>query len=140
MRQRGRKSADQLAINIRGAQTRLPTPHGLNAKERATFEQIVNSANPEHFRPHDTPLLVALAQATIQTHRLGRLAKKINDFDKSARLMMALATKLRLTPQARLDAKTVARMPPEGLSRKPWEMRETPPWDREDDDDAQKIQ
>lgn len=50
MRQRGRRSAEALAINVSGAPTRLTAPSGLNAKERAQFEELVNAADPNHFR------------------------------------------------------------------------------------------
>jgi hypothetical protein len=72
MRQRGRRSAEALAINVSGAPTRLTAPSGLNAKERAQFEELVNAADPNHFRKGDTPLLVSLAQATLLAQKLGR--------------------------------------------------------------------
>jgi hypothetical protein len=138
MRQRGRKSADQLAVNVSGAPSRLATPTGLTAKERSEFERLVNTTSPEHFRPGDTPLLIALAQATIQVHKLGRDSSRIADWEKASRVMMALSTKLRLTPQSRADAKTIGRMQPHGLAswhiRKPWEERQ--PWEAKEDDDG----
>jgi hypothetical protein len=147
MRQRGRKSADQLAVNVSGGQRRLATPKGLTAKEREAFERLVNTTSPEQFRPGDTPLLVALAQATIQAHKLGRDSSRIADWERATRVMMALSTKLRLTPQSRADAKTIGRMqsglaPWHGELRKPWEMKPSPlsPDDDDDDDDDAPIQ
>ena len=125
MRQRGRKSADLIAMNVDGRPPRLTVPSGLNAKESALAQELIDSAAPEHFRATDAPLLVALVQATLMSRSLARDATKARDpakiasWEKATRTMASLATKLRLSPQSRTDPKTVGR-----------DIR--PPWLKED--------
>jgi hypothetical protein len=109
MRQRGRKSAEALAINVSGEPPRLTPPAGLNPKERAAFVELVNAADPRHFRRSDAPMIVALVQATIKARELGRDPAKTQDWERASRVMMALATKLRLTPQCRTRPESIAR-------------------------------
>jgi hypothetical protein len=143
MRQRGRKSAAQLAINnVDGTPPRLATPTGLNTKERVVFEALIASTDPRHFRKSDIPLIVAFTQATLLSHRLGRNAARTKEWETATRTLIALSTKLRLNPHSRADAKTIGRMePPSGL-RKPWEMKlpTDASYDVEDDDDEETLQ
>lgn len=120
MLQRGRKGAEQLAINVNDAPSRLKTPAGLSAKERALFIELVNSTNVSHFRGSDVSLLVLYVQALLMARKLGRDPKKIVEWEKSARTTAMLATKLRLTPQSRADAKTIGRMQQPDLANAPW--------------------
>jgi hypothetical protein len=138
MRQRGRKSAEALAINVSGTPARLTAPPGLTVKERVEFERLVNAADPNHFRKGDIPLLVSLAQATLLARKLGRDPNKVAEWEKATRVQMSLATKLRMTPQARFDRKTVGSMQPGGIA--PWHRTPNDPnsdedeeWDRDDD-------
>jgi hypothetical protein len=137
MRQRGRRSAEALAINVSGAPTRLTAPSGLNAKERAQFEELVNAADPNHFRKGDTPLLVSLAQATLLAQKLGRDPTKVGEWEKATRVQMSLATKLRMTPQARFDRKTIGSMQPGGNDPNSDEDEE---WPRAAADDKKDLQ
>ena len=109
MRQRGRPSADVVALNLIAPASSLAAPAGLNAKERAIFNAIVAAVDPSHFRKSDVPLLHSYVQAVAMVRRLARDGNRIADWEKAARVQAMLATKLRLTPQTRLDAKTVAR-------------------------------
>lgn len=143
MRQRGRKSAASLLVvnNVDGTPPRLPTPVGLNTRERVVFEMLVNACSPNHFRKSDTPLLVSYVQACLLSHRLGR-TNKLKEWEASVRVMVALSTKLRLNPHTRSDPKTVAREPDPWLRklRKPWESKHPsdPAYDAADDDDDEK--
>ena len=96
MRQRGRKSVEQLLINVSGEPLRLETPAGLNAKEREMFAELVNSTNPDHFRPSDIPMLIAFVQASLLSRKLAR-SGTISDWEKATRCLSSLATRLRLT-------------------------------------------
>ena len=138
MRQRGRKSAEALAINVSGEPPRLTPPAGLSPKERAAFVELVNAADPRHFRRSDVPMIVALVQATIKARELGRDPSKTQDWERASRVMMALATKLRLTPQCRTRPESIARMQQHEVTPwhedeswedepKPWDRRLTPP-------------
>jgi hypothetical protein len=66
------------------------------------------------------PLLVSFVQATLLARRTVR-DPDVTNWEKAARVQMALATKLRLSPQSRLDPKTVARRQPERTGPAPWE-------------------
>jgi hypothetical protein len=127
MRQRGRRSAEALAISrIDGKPPRLTAPAGLNAKERALFEQLVNAADPQHFRRTDIPVLIGFVQASLLSRKLGR------DSD-ATRTMASLATRLRLTPASRTDPKTIARQRlPAAIG--PWRKEPC-----EDSDDDEKV-
>ncbi len=123
MRQRGRKSADQLSINVSGTPPRLTAPSGLNAKERELFKELVSASEPDHFRETDIPLLVSLAQATLLAHKLGRNPNQVVGWEKACRVQAMLATKLRMTPQSRTDPKTIARMRPNDVGIAPWHRK-----------------
>ena len=124
MRQRGRRSAQVIALNFE--QPRLSPPAGLSAKERTLFNNIVAAVDPSHFRPSDIPLLYSYVQAILMTHRLAR-ANKIDDWVKASRVALALATKLRVTPKSRIDAKTLgAQQLPDG--RAPWHRDDKEDW------------
>jgi hypothetical protein len=130
MRQRGRRSADRLAINVTGESARLTAPSSLSSKERALFEQLVDAADPRHFRESDGPLLVSLVLATLMAHSLGRDPSKVAAWVKATRVQAMLATKLRMTPQARTDPRKIARMQPDGPA----------PWHRKEDDEHDELQ
>lgn len=106
-------------IELDRALSGIETPPSLLPSEAALFRQIVNACDPRHFAQSDAPLIVCLAQAVL----LGRAAARRKDFAQwqaATRLQITLATKLRLTPRARLDPKTVGRRKPTP-GRRPWE-------------------
>ena len=111
MKQRGRKSAANLAtlIDVTGTPSRLTTPAGLTKPERLLFDFIVDASPPHHFRDSDQPLLVSYVQACLMARDAAKTPAKIAIFERVVRLQVTLATKLRLSPQTRLDPKTLAR-------------------------------
>ena len=77
--------------------------------ERILFDQLATT-NP-HLTLIDTPLLAAYCQAITRTLRLGRSKDigAIGAWERTARLAMSLATKLRISPQACANPQTLAR-------------------------------
>jgi hypothetical protein len=64
MKQRGRKSAEQLAtLSVNGDPPRLNPPADLADDERSLFCEIVTACGPRHFVQSDLPLLVTYVQA-----------------------------------------------------------------------------
>jgi phage terminase small subunit len=131
-----RKSAAALALeplSVDGRPKRLNPPPTLSAQERALFVDLVSTNTPEHFRPSDLPLLCryveasCLAEHAAQELRLGAVvggkpSPWITVQEKAVRAMTALSMRLRLSPQSRLDSKTVARATV-NTGPKLWEMR-----------------
>ena len=125
MQQRGRKSAAAVAATpLDGQPPRLDPPEELSDAERSVFVEVTNACSPRHFVASDLPLLVSFAQTTVIARSAG--ANAASDFhalavwEKAVRLQAMLATRLRLSPQSRLDPKTVARRQPP-LGPRPWE-------------------
>ena len=136
MRQRGRKSGAGLGIlQVDGKPNRLDPPASLSAAERAIFFDVVAGCDRDHFRPSDLPLLVryveaaALGDQAAEQLRLGAVINGkpspwITVQEKAVRAMVALSMRLRLSPQSRIDAKTLGRQ----------EVRQGPaPWEYGDD-------
>ena len=118
MRQRGRKSsADVYLPVIDCALTRLDPPRYLNKAEAAVFTELAATG---HFVPTDAGLLASLAQATIMARKAARDPAKLSVWERAVKIQAMLSTKLRLTPQARTDPKTVGRQQPR-LTVNPWE-------------------
>jgi hypothetical protein len=122
LKQRGRKSASNvITLDL---PPRLTTPAGLlNVKERKLFDEIIGAVDAKHFRAADVPLLAAYAQALAMVHTLAR-SRRIPDWERASRVAAMFATKLRLTPQSRLQARTVGRHQPSQVA----------PWHRDPDD------
>jgi hypothetical protein len=120
MRQRGRKSSAELVTlpGIDVARTRLDPPRYLNKTERAIFVELASSA---HFVITDAGLLASLAQATVMARRAARDPAKLSTWERAVRVQAMLSTKLRLTPQARCDPKSVGRQQQPRLTPAPWE-------------------
>jgi phage terminase small subunit len=134
MRQRGRKSAEALSvIPINGKPNRLQPPESLSEAERKVFVDLVTACEPQHFRPADLPLLVRYVEACIladqaaEQLRLGAVidgkpSPWVTIQEKAVRAMVALSMRLRLSPQSRIDPKTLGRQ--QGyVGPKPWELR-----------------
>jgi phage terminase small subunit len=89
-----------------------PPPH-LDQAERAVFEKIVADCPPSHFSQSDAPLLVAYCQAYLLVQAAFEAAcddpSQLPAWERSARVMASLSTKLRLAPSTRTDPKTLAR-------------------------------
>jgi len=127
MAQPGRRSAEAAAV-LRLAPTRrrprLIPPAPLTKAEQAIFD-LVASENP-HLAATDTPLLASYAQAVVKTMKLARKGDAVGDWEKSARVMAMLATKLRVSPQSSTDPQAIGRRRKDdpggfGILRKPWE-------------------
>jgi hypothetical protein len=121
----GRKSAAELASPpVDGSSPRLRPPEHLDDRERALFVELINACAPQHFVKSDAPLLAAYVQIdpavaiSGQTCRQGSggagVVGEINANDGNA------GTRLRLSPQSRLDPKSVGRMRPCNGPR-PWD-------------------
>jgi hypothetical protein len=82
-------------------------PSSLTKEQRVLFNEIVTSHR--HLKAGDAPMVVSFVEARLITARLAK-GKNIADWEKAARVMASLATKLRLTPQSSVD--------PHALSRK----------------------
>jgi hypothetical protein len=80
------------------------------------FNETVARAGAGHFVLNDTPMVAAYSQACVMSRDTTD-----ENWEKAVRLMTTLATKLRLTPQARTDPKSLTRHPPLP-TRQPWEF------------------
>jgi hypothetical protein len=123
---RGRKSASDLAvINVNGDPPRLDPPSDLTDDERSLFVQIVEACSPKHFAPIDLPILLSFIQSILLSRQAVKNAAKdagaLALWEKATRMQATLATRLRLAPQSRFDAKTTARQRPH-LGPQPWEI------------------
>jgi hypothetical protein len=137
MAKTGKKSAAELEMNAfkRATSSPQPTPTSpeiLSTEEQALFKQL-RGANP-HITESDVPMLITYCQAISMTHRLGR-GKDVLNWERAVRATMAIATKLKLTPQA--DRRSVRNGATTGIS---WqqlaEMNGEPakPWEDTDED------
>jgi phage terminase small subunit len=111
--QRGRKSAEELSLTVIDVQAqRLKPPAYLKKEERAVFEHVVNHSAPRHFTQAELPMLCLYCTSV---HLARFYANAIGDegddgrhhknWVENARLSASLATKLRLTPSSRYDAR-----------------------------------
>jgi hypothetical protein len=123
-KQRGRKSINLLAINVDGMPPRLSAPAGLSKAERKLFDFLVGASPPHHFTDTDQPLLLSYVQTCVMAHS-AKSPAKLSIFERLVRLQAMLATKLRLSPQTRLDPKTLARAAAnfDPNAQRPWETK-----------------
>jgi phage terminase small subunit len=118
------RAALDLASHVNAASNRLRPPDDLPADVVAVFRRIVASTDPRHFVPADLDLLVryckAIADAALADRMLatdgyvidGKPSAWIAIQREANRAIAVLATRLRLSPQSRVDPKTTgARMP-----------------------------
>jgi hypothetical protein len=123
-------------INVNG-ETRIVAPSTLTPRERKVFNEIVNACTADHFRNSDIPLLTSFCTATVVSRSMANKPKQFSTFEKATRLQAALATKLRLNPQTRLDPKSVHRQTVgSGLVHSPWDNPERFKFVGSDDDDS----
>lgn len=140
MKQRGRKSAAALSvIGAGGIETiRRPEPPGeLSKREAESWRRIVNAYDATRFDPGAEPILAQLCRHIEAARKLAALirqAEEAEEFDvdawqgllraqdrESARIA-SLATRLRLTPQARYVPHSAGARA-QGDGAKPWEER-----------------
>jgi hypothetical protein len=128
--QRGRRSAAQLSIvplDVSIHRSKL-TPLGtLTRDERKVFDHVMHENI--HLKPSDIPMLELLSISYCRCIRARR--KDVAKWETEARVLMALATKLRCTVQASTFPNAAARRRAETENRN----RERNPWDRNDPDD-----
>ena len=72
------------------------------------FIEIVADRDARHFVESDGPLLVSYVQASLMARRLAGKLPHVKEWEAAVRCQMALATKLRLAPHARMDAHSKA--------------------------------
>ena len=133
MSQRGRKSAAALAvIAVDGKPDRLLPPRSLSRAECILFNNLVTACDPTHFQASDLPLLIRYCEAAVLAERAalelrqgavvdGKPSPWIIVQEKAMRAMVALSMRLRLSPQSRIDPKTLGRQQPY-TGPKPWEV------------------
>jgi len=114
-----------------GSQTALTRRPRFPQPSRAIFFDVVAACDRDHFRPSDLPLVVryveaaalgdqAAAQLRLGAVITGKPSPWITVQEKAVRAMVALSMRLRLSPQSRIDAKTLGRQ----------EVRQGPaPWE-----------
>jgi len=132
MKQRGRISAAALsAIAVDDQSTRPSPPASLSEAERELFVAIVAGCDAGHFRQPDLPLLSRYCEAAVLAEQAalelrngavvdGKPSPWIVIQEKCVRAMVSLSMRLRLSPQSRIDAKTLGRQQPY-VGRRPWE-------------------
>jgi hypothetical protein len=121
MRQRGRKSAEALAVpSVNGKGPRLEPPASLSESERSVFVGLVTACDPDHFRASDLPLLVRYTESIVLADQAalelrkgavvkGKSSPWLAVQREAIKAMVALSMRLRLSPQSRIDPKTLAR-------------------------------
>jgi hypothetical protein len=145
MAQRGRQSAAALSVvrlAPKRARPRLTAPSSLTKAEQSIFDAI--ASDNDHLTPTDSAMLAAYAQAALKTFKLAREKGAVQDWERAARVMAMLGTKLRITAQAAVDPKTLGRRRADcggfGVS---WQQMQAGdgPWvgQRDDDDDIEDI-
>jgi phage terminase small subunit len=108
-----KKSDNELkVIPLNHAANALRPPANMPGPERAIFAELIAANPPNHFRSSDMPLLVSYCSAVVlhecavaELRAAPVLGNKsspwLNVFEKTGHAMVALAMRLRLSPQAR---------------------------------------
>jgi hypothetical protein len=126
LKQHGRKGKAQLGlVSVDGRPPRLEPPPELGEIEREIFISLVSSVNTGHFQLSDRPLVVAYGRAIGFEQRAAQelaadptSTRWLAVWEKAQRAMVALALRLRLSPQSR--TRTGAKSPDRHGPR-PWE-------------------
>ena len=112
--------ASLTTLRVDGRPPRLAPPRHLSAEARRLFVELTGAVAPEHFTTADRPLLcqyveaLALAERAVRELRRapvagGKPSPWLAVAEKCWRSTATLATKLRLAPQARYDARQAGR-------------------------------
>jgi hypothetical protein len=114
MLQRGRKpNATLTAFPLNADHPRLTPPQYLTDQERTLFVELLASCPPKQFVLSDVPLLASYVQATLLARGAVKEAaqdpRSLAVWEKATRMQATLATRLRLSPQSRVDPKVVGR-------------------------------
>ena len=122
MAQRGRKSAAELSTPLKVISVdyqRLKPPPYLSDAAKKVFGEVVSASDPRAFRKAELPLLCAFCEAVCLNRYYGRALAEESAEDfivshrawvESTKLIATLATRLRLTPHSRLDARGAGRL------------------------------
>ena len=138
---RGRKSTAEMSVvvPIDTRRKKLEPPADLKAEEAQIFRQLVSACAPDHFVKSDIPLLVAYCTSIHLSRWAADAIESDNSFfttwERATRMIATLATRLRLAPQARIDARAAGRSTrtapdDERIWEKGWATRDKPkPWE-----------
>jgi|SRR5215469_14613936 len=108
-----RSAASSQIIPLPRPQSRVRPPANLPVPERDLFVELVANNPPQHFKPSDMPLLVQYCASAVLAERAvaelrrsplneeGKASPWLVVFEKANRASIALAMRLRLSPQAR---------------------------------------
>lgn len=145
MKQRGRKSAaSKLAVIDGGRGSRAAPPADLCDYQAAKWAEIVGAMPADWFKPEMTDLLRAYCRVSKICYQIDHMLDELDDpekvlekglehamlmikltaqRDKQVRQLAMLATKMRLTPQARQEPKTAgrARVKAQESGGQPWD-------------------
>jgi hypothetical protein len=109
-------TSNVVSLNATALRPLTALPSELNATDRALFKEIIGSLDSRAIAECDMPLFVSYVQITGLVRKLAAKAAKkpepgtIAALDRMVRVQASLATRLRLSPQSRLDRKVVGRM------------------------------
>lgn len=137
MKQRGRQSSASLSVVcIDVSRQRPPPPKYLTLDQRKVWREIVESTPAGWFSREDQ-LLVAYCRSVCTCNYIAKLINELRPSfeladlkrwdkllrmqDREDRLVCSLATKMRLTQQSRMHARTAARAVASEPLHKPWE-------------------
>ena len=128
-----RTSAEALLVpRVDARQNRLECRADAPASLRQIITDLISSVPPQHFRPGDIDLVEQYAQAVLLARQAfdkleeegpvvdGRANAWLIVLEKSHRSAVQLSARLRLSPQQRMDRKTVGRQPQKPLYPEPW--------------------
>ena len=132
MGRRGPKSTAEASTPLRVISVdhrRLQPPPYLSDAARKVFSEVVGACDPRAFRKAELPLLCAFCEAVCLNRYYGRALAEESTEDfivshrawvESTKLIATLATRLRLTPHSRLDARGAGRL--RTPMKLPWEF------------------
>ena len=107
------------ALAATPARPRVTPPSLLTKDEASIFAALV--ADNAHLVQSDALLIAAYVVAFRKSIMLGRALTDTANWERASRVLVLLATKLRLAPQARIDPQTLGRrvkdMSPPTLNR-----------------------
>jgi hypothetical protein len=120
-------------LRVDGLPERLTPPASLAPDAKQAFIDIVNASEPKHFKPSDTKAICRLASAHVWAERAeaqleadggitpdGKASPWHAVLEKHNRTVATLMTKLRLTPQSRVDARAAGRNADVPTRPPPW--------------------
>jgi hypothetical protein len=107
-----RSNADRKAAKL---VTHMQPTRELSELERAIWDCVVGSVSSNHFSGSDVFLLEQYC-ACLDAFETGRQAADSKAMEAMGRLSLSYATRLRITPQSRYDARAAARSVERGRS------------------------